>query len=108
MKGMRLTVAALVLMSGAALAFASVPDGEPETKAYAVPPPTMTRSSEHSDMAGLLRQQVSLMREQADLQRELIALQRELLAQGQLYEGRRIEEGQSRLSVNEQKGKTDE
>jgi len=88
MKGMRLTVAALVLMSGAALAFASVTDGDPETKAYAVPPPEAFYKSEHSDVAGLLRQQVSLMREQANLQRELIALQHELLAQGrQLHEG---------------------
>lgn len=91
MKGIRLTVTALMLMSGAALAFASVPEGEPETKAEAFPPPetaTRVRSSDDSDVAGLLRQQVSLMREQANLQKELIALQHALLAQG-----RRMHEG---------------
>lgn len=92
MKGIRLTVTGLMLMSGAALAFASVPGSVSKTKADAVPPPETFYKSEHSDVAGLLRQQVSLMREQANLQKELIALQHDLLAQGQLlHEGCRVD-----------------
>lgn len=112
MKGIRLTVTALMLMSGAALAFASVPGSVSKTKAEAFPPPETAmrvRSSDDPDFAGLLRQQVSLMREQTNLQKELIALQHALLAQGrQLHEGCHVEEAQSKLRVNEKKEKTDE
>lgn len=109
MKGIRLTVTALMLMSGAALALGSVPKPAAERVAVAIPQPDAFRRSEDSDVAGLLRQQVSLMREQANLQKELIALQHELLAQGRrLHEGRHIEEAQSTLPVNEKKGDADE
>lgn len=96
MKGIRLAVTALMLMSGTALAFASVPGSVSKTKSEAFPSPetaTRVRSSEDSDVAGLLRQQVSLMREQANLQKELIALQHELLAQGRrLHEGCHVDD----------------
>jgi hypothetical protein len=107
MKGIRLTVTALMLMSGTALALGSAP--RPAAERVAMPQPDAFRRSDDSDVAGLLRQQVSLMREQANLQKELIALQHELLAQGRLlHEGRHGEEAQSTLRVNEKKEKTDE